>query len=196
VNARLGFHLTDWLSIGGMIGQNLTPTFETSFHQELVSRLPDTKVPTDRAPIKDEARAGMNHIGQVFAVQAEIVPFSGKFALFSKLFLNYDSYVFAGPGFINFKAETTCPSGAMQPICAVSGMKIGANFGAGIHAFVNDFFAINLEIRDIFVRHNPAGIDADNHDGIADKNDYAWDSNYLLTMNLMFFLPSKASISN
>ena len=32
----------------------------------------------------------------------------------------------------------------------VAGMKIGGNVGVGMHAFANNFFALNLELRDLF----------------------------------------------
>ncbi len=194
VNARLGFHLTDWLAIAGAVGHNLTPGFETSFHQKLMERLPVMKG-TDRTPTQADALAGMNRIGQIVAVQAEVVPFTGKFMLFSRLFMNYDFYAFGGPGFINFTAATPCPAGGSAPSCAVTGFKVGANFGVGMHAFIKDYLAINVEVRDLLVRNNPAGRD-EGGDGVADDHDLSWDSNYILTVNAMFFLPQKAAISH
>jgi outer membrane beta-barrel protein len=193
VGARLGFHIADWLALSGTIGQNITPNFKTSFHDKLYDVLPDAKG-TDRTPTRADAEAGMNKIGQVIGLQVEIVPFTGKFALFSKLFLNYDFYVFGGPGFINFTADTACP-GTASPSCAVTGFKPGANFGVGTHMFFNDWFALNLEVRDIFLRNNPAGRD-ENGDGVANDDDIAWHSNFMVGLNLMFFLPGKAVISN
>src|SRR3954470_17944128 len=82
VNARLGFHLTDWLAIAGWGGFNLTPKMKTAFHEKLDGALMDVKGGVDRTPTLDEATNGMNHIGEVFALQAELVPFTGKIALF------------------------------------------------------------------------------------------------------------------
>ena len=193
VNGRLAFHLTDWLALAGWGAFNLTPTFKTSFHEKLEMVLPDSRLP-DRTPTKEEATAGMNRIGEAFAVQAEIIPFTGKFGLFSKLFMNYDFYAFGGPGFIDFKADNVCDSD-MQASCAVTGFKIGANFGLGMHLFANDFFALNFELRDILVQNNPAGRD-ENGDGFANDRDLTWDSNYIVSLNLMFFLPGRATISD
>src|SRR5262245_28238874 len=97
VNARLGFHINAWLAIAGIGAFNLTPGFKTSFHDTLTTVLPASKQPMDRAPTLAEAQSSMNKIGQAFAVQAELIPFTGKFALFSKLFMNYDFYGFIGP---------------------------------------------------------------------------------------------------
>jgi hypothetical protein len=195
VNARLGIHLTDWLAISGMVGHNLTANFKTAFHDELISSLAAPRDPMmpDRAPDPDGARSGMNKIGQVFAGQAELVPFTGKFALFNSLFMNYDFYAFGGVGFINFKADAPCA--AAGPSCAVTGMKLGPNVGFGLHGFINDLVAINLEVRDILVRNNPAGRDT-NGDGVANKDDLSWDSNVMMALNVMFFLPGKAAVSD
>ena len=191
VNGRIGFHLTDWLALSGWGAFNLTPNMTTSFHDKLLGVLEDTS--KDRTPTKDAALAGMNKIGEAFALQAELVPFTGKFGLFSRLFMNYDFYAFGGPGFIDFKADTLCDSD-MKPSCAITGLKIGANFGLGMHLFANDFFALNFEVRDILVQNNPAGRD-ENGDGFANNRDLSWDSNYIMSLNLMFFLPGRATIS-
>lgn len=192
VGGRIGFHLTDWLSIAGTAGYNVTPDFATAFHDKVTGALPDARG-EDRTPSRTEALDGMNRINTVFGGQLEIVPFTGKFALFSKLFMNYDFYFFGGPGFINFKADGACAAGGST--CPVTGMKIGGNFGAGMHAYGNDWFAINLELRDILVRNNPAGRDATG-DGVVDDSDLSWDSNYMFSLNLMLFLPTTASISD
>jgi len=194
VNGRLAFHLTDWLALAGWGGFNLTPTFKTSFHEKLEGALQNAMPGKDRTPTVAQAEAGMNRIGEAFALQAEIIPFTGKFGLFSKLFMNYDFYAFGGPGFIDFKADDVCDSD-MQPSCAVTGFKIGANFGLGMHLFANDFFALNFELRDILVQNNPAGRD-ENGDGFANDHDLSWDSNYIMSLNLMFFLPGRATISD
>jgi outer membrane beta-barrel protein len=192
VTGRLGFHLTDWLALAAVGGYNVTPKFKTSFNERLMEVLPDTKG-TDRTPTKQQALDGMNRIGEVFGGQLELIPFTGKFSLFSKLFMNYDFYAFGGPGVIDFKSDTPCP-GTESESCAVTGMKVGANFGVGTHLFANDFFALNFEVRDILVRNNPAGRDEDG-DGVANDRDLSWDSNIILGLNLMFFLPARPPVS-
>jgi outer membrane beta-barrel protein len=194
VNGRLAFHLTDWLALSGWGAFNLTPTFKTSFHEKLMGALPPNPISSERTPTQADATAGMNRIGEAFALQVEIVPFTGKFGLFSKLFMNYDFYAFGGPGFIDFKADDPCTTPQVDRSCAVTGFKVGANFGLGMHLFANDFFALNFELRDILVQTNPAGRD-ENGDKIADDRDLSWDSNYIVSLNLMFFLPGRATIS-
>jgi outer membrane beta-barrel protein len=193
VSGRLAFHLTDWLALAGWGGYNLTPNMSTSFNDKLQNVL-DDKPQSDRTPTLTDALAGMNRIGEAFALQAEIVPFTGKFGLFSKLFMNYDFYAFGGPGFVDFKSDNTCAQPLKDKSCAVTGLKVGANFGLGMHLFANDFFALNIEVRDLFVPNNAAGRDT-NGDRFADDHDLKWSSNFITGLNLMFFLPGRAPIS-
>jgi outer membrane beta-barrel protein len=192
VGPKLAFHLNDWLAIAATAQFNVTKDFRTSLTEQLEGTL-DDRPQMDRTPKLSEALGAMNKIGQVIGVNAEVIPFSGKLALFSKLFANYDLYGFGGLGAINFVADRpACTSPGNS--CPHVGLKMGANFGVGMRAFFNDFFAINLEARDILLRNNPAGRDVTG-DMVADKEDLSWDSNYIVTLNFTF-LPSKAKITD
>jgi outer membrane beta-barrel protein len=192
VSGRLAFHFNDWLAISGWGGFNLTPNMSTGFNDKLLGVLDSSS--KDRTPTRDEALAGMNKIGEAFAGQLELIPFTGKFGLFSKLFMNYDFYAFGGPGFVDFKADTPCSTPMVDRSCAVTGLKIGGTFGLGMHLFANDFFALNIEVRDLFVKNNAAGRDTTG-DRFADDHDLTWGSNFITGLNLMFFLPGRATIS-
>jgi hypothetical protein len=193
VGAKASLFLADWLSVGGMFGHNLTKDLKTSFHGRLESAL-QSRSAMDRAPTLEAAQQGMNRIGQVFAAQLELIPFSGKYALFSSIFASYDFYAFGGPGFINFTGDGPCGT-AQNSSCPVTGLKIGANFGVGMRTFFNDFISMNVEARDILLRNNPAGRD-ETGDRVANGEDLTWDSNYMVSLNFTFFLPPTAKISD
>jgi hypothetical protein len=193
VGGKLNFFLADWLAIGGYAAHNLTRGFKTSFHERLEAVLPPPVRAMDRAPTQMEARNGMNQIGQIFAAQAELVPFSGKYALFGKIFASYDFYAFGGPGFINFVSNReACATPANS--CPVTGLKIGGNFGLGMRSYFNNFFSMDVEVRDLLLRNNPAGRD-ETGDRVADDQDLTWDSTYMVGINLTFFLPPRAPVS-
>ena len=44
INVKLGFHITDWLSLAGVGMLNVTPRFKTSFNERLMEVLPDKKL--------------------------------------------------------------------------------------------------------------------------------------------------------
>ncbi len=188
---RASYHLSDWLAVGGLFGFNMTPDLKTGFHDRLAAALPDKS--TDRTPTLAAAEGSMNKIGWLAGLQLEIIPITGKYSLFDRLFMNYDFYAFGGPGFINFKADAECPATA-GPSCAVTGMRVGANLGLGMRTYINDHIAINAEARNLLVRNNPAGRDITG-DRVVDGQDTTWDANYLFTVNVTFFLPSKAEKS-
>ncbi len=190
-SVRASFHLNDWLAIGGIAGFNLTPNLNTDLHDRLLTSLATTT--KDRAPSAAIAERSMNKIGQIYALQAEIIPFTGKYSLFDKFFMNYDFFMFGGPGFINFTADDA--SCANPSSCAVTGMTPGFNFGVGMHSYINEYVGVNAEVRNLLVHNNPAGRDITG-DMVADSFDKTWDANYIFSLNVVFLLPSKAEKSH
>jgi outer membrane beta-barrel protein len=199
VGPRLSFHLNEFFAITGTAGFNVTPDLQTGFNEELLGALePDRRRPGDRAPLPDQAINGMNRIGFLFSAGLEFMPFAGKMSLFGRLFANYDVYFFGGPGGISFQeagAAAPCAEGEKKSICPVAGMKFGPTVALGAHAFINDFVALNLDVRDYWVQNNPAGRDVDG-DGLANEFDLGWDQNFVVSLNVSFFLPSKPRVTD
>jgi outer membrane beta-barrel protein len=204
VNAKLGFHITDWLSLaafGGFAVANL----DTGFKDSVVGSLPPNGDGT-RAPAQGVATGTMNKIQQMAGAELEVTPFTGKYSLFGKLFAHYDFYAFLGVGFLNYAATTSsepkCPDTGMvaappaQPApCAVTGLKLGPTAGVGIHSFINQFLALNFELRDIISPNNAAGRDV-NGDRRVDNNDLTYGNTIVAALNLVLYFPTTADISN
>ena len=202
VDLRLGFHINDWLSVSGFGAFNLA-SVGTGFHDELISTLPEPATPDSksdfRAPSKSTADSTINKASMILGGQVELTPFTGKYSLFGALFAHYDFYVFGGAAAVNLKAAntssaTTCGSGKNTTQCVVTGMKVGGTFGAGFHSFFNNFLALNVELRDLLIKDNPAGRDV-NGDTFANNDDLTWTSHLLVSLGLTVFLPSTAGIS-
>jgi outer membrane beta-barrel protein len=206
-NLKIGFHLNDWLSIAGF-GSFAVANVATTFQNDLVSSLNDTRATNQlpSEPTKSEAQASMQKIKYILGAQLEFTPFTGKYSLAGKLFANYDFYAFAGPGIISVEptnsnglADCNAITRNMPPAvgpfsCAVTGTKVGGNFGLGLHTYFNEWMALNIELRDLLAQLNPSGRD-NNGDGVADKNDLTWSHTFMVTANLVFYLPATASIS-
>jgi outer membrane beta-barrel protein len=210
LNVKLGFHLTDWLSIAGF-GSFAVANIATTFQNDLVGSLN-----TDRAtgqqvnePTKGEAQASMQKIKNILGAQLEFTPFTGKYSLAGKLFASYDFYAFAGPGLISVAPADSagladCGSVTANPpmngtpqgpfACSVTGSKIGANFGLGLHSYFNEWVALNVEFRDLLAQLNPSGRDNDGN-GVADAKDLSWTHTFMVSANVVFYLPAGASIS-
>ncbi len=199
VDLKLGFHITDWLSISGMAGLGVA-NLQTGFQERLDETLaqPGMNPSVPREPTAAAAQASMSKIKAVLAAQLEFTPFTGKYSMFGKIFAHYDFYLFAGPGFLDLAATDSalpaCTSGGTTTSCAVSGLKPGGNVGVGLHTFFNNWLALNVELRDIITQINPSGRDV-NGDGFANSNDLSWGSTFMFTANLTVYLPAMAAIS-
>jgi outer membrane beta-barrel protein len=204
INAKLGFHVTDWASIAGF-GAFAVANIDTGFKDNVVGSLP-TNGDNTRAPAQGTATGSMNKIQEAFGLQLEVTPFTGKYSLFGKLFAHYDFYAVVGLGFLNYAATSssvpTCgDNGALaqppaQPApCAVTGLKLGPIAGVGIHSFINQFLALNFELRDIISPNNAAGRDV-NGDRRVDNNDLTYGNTFLASLNLVLYFPTTADISN
>lgn len=198
VNLKLGFHFTDWLSLsafGGFAVSNM----ETGLQTRIVDSLNSQHMMGDPPGGGNEAKASMTKIKQILAAQLEFAPFTGKYSLFGKLFAHYDFYLFGGPGFLNVEPASSgvpaCNDTNKSASCGVTGYKLGANFGVGVHSYLNQFLALNVELRDILAQINPSGRDV-NGDGKANASDLTWQSTYMVSLNLVLYLPATADISN
>ena len=76
----------------------------------------------------------------------------------------------------------------------VTGMKIGGTSGAGFHSFFNNFLALNVELRDVLIKDNPAGRDV-NGDQNVNNGDLTWTSHLMATLGLTLYFPTTAGIS-
>jgi outer membrane beta-barrel protein len=224
-DVKIGFHITDWLAITGSFGYNLTPNWRTSFNNQLNSTLAtscrDPKnqnstgkgdlcdgtagrptIASDKTPTQANATAAENRIQWVGLAQLEFAPVTGKFSLFSKIFMNYDFYLLGGAAFVNLMKKGDVDNSYCQggDVCridnarAVTGMKLGINGGVGMHAFANNFFAINVELRDLVYKNNASGRAITSRTDVV-SNDQVWTHNFLVGLNFMFFLPADVKSS-
>jgi outer membrane beta-barrel protein len=237
LNVRLGFHITDWLGVSVSAGVvNMTPNWRSAFNDKLNGALGGScRVPanaptgdankdatngctgaggkptvaTEKTPTPANAAAAENRIGMVILPQIDVVPFTGKFSLFGKLFMNYDVYVSAGPGIVNLvkkgtvdnsycdavvDGKSTCPHDYGKPY---TGMKLAYNVGVGMHAFANNFFAINIEVHDLIFQNNASGRNVVTPLGSpVTDSDLQWTNNWLVGLNFMFFLPAHVKVSH
>ena len=153
----------------------------------------------DRAPNAAVAGSGMNKPSMVLAGQVELTPFTGKFALFGGLFAHYDFYLYGGAGYVSLvKAGSTMAPACKDKstdttTCSTTGSSLGPTFGGGLHSYFNDWFGLDLDLRDVVIKDNPAGRDV-NGDQFADKRDLTWSSHWMVTLGVTVFFP-KADIS-
>jgi len=204
LNLKLGFHFNDWLALsafGGFAVANVATTFQSDLLKTLGST-PSTPF----EPTRTDALNSMQKINNILGGQLEFTPFTGKYSLAGWLFANYDFYAFGGAGVI-----TVTPTNAGIPACTgsnsgdskvsgpayycgVSGSKLAATYGLGLHSYFNHWMALNVELRDMLAKLNPSGRDT-NGDLHATTADLTWTHTFIVSANLVFYLPSTPSIS-
>jgi outer membrane beta-barrel protein len=199
VMPKLAYHFNDWISLAAVGGFNVTPTWKSSFGNDINGALPkDHNVPSIKSPYADDAVATMNHIGYALLGQVEFIPLSGKIAILSSLFSYFDFYVMAGGGVVNLAAKDPTPGACTDvspPRCqAFTATELAINTGVGAHAFVSKWAALNLELHDLIYKNNASGRDV-NGDKVTDNRDLVWSNNWIFSLNVQFFLPAKAKIS-
>ena len=85
----------------------------------------------------------------------------------------------------------------LHPVKADTGIKVGPSFGGGIHIFVADFAAINVDVQDIMSFNNIAGLNSTTTDvpPTVDKSDRNWNHNVMMSLGVTFYFPPKAKRS-
>jgi outer membrane beta-barrel protein len=210
------YHINDWISVGATF--DYAPNamnIKTGLTDNVLGQLPDTYDPSTAKqliPSKSMAENPMLMLNMLIGAQANITPFFGKMALFSKLFFNYDFYGFLGFGAAMYSDKCgSCTyadgSGATINYANPSkGFKPGLTFGAGFHFWFNNWVALNAEIRDTAIPNvNLAGRDINwdpqrAADGsllppLVNKSDKQWDHILMVMIGASFYLPTTVSIS-
>ncbi len=194
---KLSYHFTDWISLAGVGGFNVTPGWKSSFNNDVYGALTPPGQTSIKTPYQADGEATMNHIGYVLLGQVEFIPLSGKIALLSSLFSYFDFYVLAGGGIVNLAAKDPTPASCAgsPPLCqAFTTTEVTGNFGVGAHAFLTHWLALNLEFRDLLYKNNASGRDV-NGDTVTDTRDLEWTNNWIFSLNFQFFVPFKAKVS-
>jgi len=179
------------------------------------------------APLRQDFQAGLTRNQFLASLDVVFTPFSGKLGLFSGIFTEYDLYLFGGLGLSNWqkhykdakstadalgnlntdpKSSTYCRQDEasevnrecfLHPVKADTGIKVGPSFGGGIHIFVADFAAINVDVQDIMSLNNIAGLNSTTTDvpPTVDKSDRNWNHNVMMSLGVTFYFPPKAKRS-
>lgn len=178
------------------------------------------------APLLHDFQAGLTRAQWQASVDAVFTPFSGKLGLFSAAFTNYDIYLFGGLGLMGWNkhykeqsstaellglgtdpsADNYCEEMAtgnqnaeclLHPVDPDDGVKVGFSFGGGVHLFITDYVAINLEVQDIVTSNNLAGLNTTVEDipPLVDQQDRDVFHNVTTQVGAKFYFPFKAKRS-
>jgi len=234
VGGRLNFNITDWLAIGGWIaGGVVHTTTGLTDHIEEVTNDPINgrrgALPPDgrgepntfppmagmgistnnlltRSSIGAPFKAQLGTINSVISPQITLVPFRGKLAIFQKIFVDTDAYIFGGPAFVGLKERSDCPSDTAdctaQPFTTSNRTAIAPTFGLGLSFYIGQFMSLGLEWRGLPFAWNTGGFDTRGGapdgrfpDNKINKDDREFKFNQLLSVSLGFYFPTKLKSS-
>lgn len=220
--ARLNYNMTDWLAVGvwGSFGAVKSTTALTDHIDELNSQRRDPTSPNYQPPDSPNSRLIAPNVGSsfkdqlgtisyVFAPQITAVPFRGKLAIFQKIFVDTDAYLFAGPAFVGLKERANC-GGDAGIDCAdpasytqTSRMAIAPTFGLGLSFYTGKWMSFGLEWRALPFAWNTGGFDTHGKDpdgrfpdGKIDDKDREFTFNQMLSISVGFYFPQQLHTSD
>jgi len=215
---RLTYNLTDWLAIGvwGAFGAIKIPTGLTGHIQDITVERRATEPNDYPGNISINNLRTMGSIGPDFknqlgrtdfvvSPQVTLIPFRGKLAIFQKIFVDTDAYIFGGPAIVGVSERASCEAncGDADAYGRASRTAIAPTFGLGFNFYMAKFMALGLEWRGIPYSWNTGGFDTRgaNPDGRFPDNkvndqDREFKFNQLLSVNLGFYIPAKPKNSD
>ncbi len=212
---KLQYHFTDWFGLGVWGGYGIQ--YNTGLSEELQQKAVD-----DRACAKNSAqpacqltavnlthRANANladdqlgRIQWVVAPQVTFVPFRGKLALFSALFVDTDVDLFVGAAIVGLQERAACGDKGQKTCSDPASFTLASRivpaptFGLGLNFYPTKFFGFGAEWRGLPFSWNTSGFDVsgggpnkDFPDNKINGEDHQFHFNSMMTVNLTFRLP-------
>ena len=114
---------------------------------------------------RPDFKTQLGTIDYVVAPQITVVPFRGKLAIFQKIFVDTDVYLFGGPAIVGVKERADCPGNCSiepdQPanFAMASRTAVTGTFGLGLNFYMGKFMSLGVEWRALPFAWNTGGFD-------------------------------------
>ncbi len=218
LGARLNYNFTDWLGFGawGAYGGAVRLTTHLTdeiqkVNEERIAQADAAAAAGEPPPLNRRLTAvnmgpdfkeQLGGIDWIIAPQLTAVPFRGKLALFSSIYVDTDLYFFAGPAIIGVTERNDCSGNCPTQFNTASRVAIAPTGGLGLTFYVNKWSAIGFEGRLMPFAYNTGGFDTagggkdekfpDNNISDADRR---FQLNPMLTLSYNIYLPTKYRVS-
>jgi len=208
-----GFYFTDWIGIG-VWGAYAVANLDTNLTDEVVGK----GVTDERSRLSFPTQQGFdNQIATMTwaaAAQIEFIPLRGKLAIFEKLFVDTDFFIFVGAGVVGIeeRADTTA---AEMATCGTdfdcrfnlqtqrsSRVAVGPTFGAGLNLYFNGIVGLSLSWRGLPFAWNTSGFDnsgdprGDFPDGNINSDDRFFKLNHMFNVGVTIYLPTDPAVTD
>ena len=193
LGARLEFNIFEWLGVG-LVGYYTfnVPTKLTNHISDSTDIGGTETTPSEsNYPSYTGAENFEEQVARLkglYVLQASIIPLRGKLAMFEKLFLAIDGYLFLGGGIVQFEERQHCEGSGCGEWDNPSDWAPTRNteitgtftFGIGFMTYFNEFFAVNFEFRMAPFKWNAGGTDEAGQPGAQwelteDDDELAWE---------------------
>lgn len=213
---RATYHFFDWFGVGLFGGY--FPSYNTALADELQEKAIDARncdtnpnsLPCKRTAVSlcrgadCLADAQLGRIQFMVAPQLTFVPFRGKLALFSELFVDTDISLFVGGAIIGLQERADCEAGTCPESFDLETKITGApTFGLGLNFYPLDYLGFGAEFRGTPFAWNTSGFDnagadpdGDFPDDKVNSDDRAFHFNPMLTVYVNVMLPTEVGISD
>ena len=206
---QIQYHFTDWLGIAAWGGYGVLG-IDTGLTDEVTALGQTTSRNRLSLPTRQNFAEQIGRIQYVGAGQLTFIPLRGKLALFQKLFIDADFYIFLGaaavgveeradvaPGVCGATASGACDQSQLERTSRVA---IAPTFGVGLMLYASDFFGLSIEYRGLPFAWNTSGTDeagpaGEFPDGVIDSDDQIFHYNHMVALGFAFYLPTEAKIS-
>lgn len=174
LGAKLEFNIFEWLSVG-LVGYYVVnaPTKLTQHISESEDIAGDATTPADsNFPSytgADNFEEQVSLMKGMYLAQIGIIPLRGKLAVFEKMFVAIDGYIFLGGGIVNYEERELCNrdgdscgsmnmdgSGSITRESRITGT---FTFGVGFTTYFNEWIGLSLEYRLAPFKWNSGGTD-------------------------------------
>jgi len=185
----VNYFMLDWLAIGVDLQYGLTA--DTALHTNINKQLQAKRNTICPATLDAASRSnclsalgiapsiGTSSIELLAIANLSMAPVTGKFMLYGNL-VRYDVHVVAGAGVGLIRAEG-------DKDVLEDDFSMAAMAGIGARFFVNDWFALNLEARDVLVQYHEAT------DQGGDLMSRTFHNHFEISLGFSFFLPTEPS---
>jgi hypothetical protein len=217
---RATYHFTDWIGVGVWGG------FGIHYTTGLTDELQEKAIDGRRCDVNRASRActltavnlttgqmdedQLGALGWVVAPQLTVVPFRGKLALFSQLFVDTDVNLFIGPAFIGLQERAPCgfdnddahtklatPCSDSASFTLESRLAVAPTFGLGLNFYPSPFIGFGAEWRGLPYSWNTSGFDnrgagngEDFPDTAVNGDDREFHFNSMMTLNVLVHFPT------
>jgi hypothetical protein len=211
---RLQYHFLDWLGLAVWGGYGFQVT--TGLAEQLQEKAIDerncagnpnkkecrlTAVNLTRGNLADDQLARLQWVA---APELHFIPFRGKIALFSALFVDTDVNIFLGPAVVGLQERAECgknTDGERLDPCSgnyalESRVTVAPTFGLGLNFYPTSIFGFGAEFRGLPYEWNTSGFDnaggdpdGEFPDDAVNGADREFKFNSMITVNLIFRFP-------